>query len=431
MEETTLDALLWHGETQSIEIKGPCTFDGDMRAHLAFSIGCMANAPGGGTIIIGVENTTWQVQELTAKQIASFDSTKIAHYLKERFDPLPQVHVERVDHHAGPVLLIAVAEFDDVPIVAVKQIASSQRTYANPGDVPMRSRTCECRRIASADEMRELLFRAVTRRTEVLLSQFRALMLGASAAPASEPPEELFAGALPNWAPDVPEWRGRHAQCAWWEVNLLPMPALDAPLDPSRVVDLIRASAVRWRGWHYPTLGVKGQNLEYFQDFARLAYEGNQESELWEAAYAGAFASAHVLRTDLIPEDPVDFRHQPPPDRLVDYVGVCWSLTEFLRFATSYAEGLGCESLWVRVALRNVQGRELSAFDSRYALLASGASSMPDIVQARIFSRAELQSAWRELAVDWTKAVLTVFQWPDASRDGLASQQTRLIERRW
>ncbi len=58
MDPSALDAILSQGETRNVEIKGTCAFQDDIRAHLAASIGCMANTPGGGTIVIGVENTT-------------------------------------------------------------------------------------------------------------------------------------------------------------------------------------------------------------------------------------------------------------------------------------------------------------------------------------------------------------------------------------
>src|SRR5689334_12851835 len=65
MDPNALDAMLSQGETRNVEIKGACAFQGDMQAHLAATIGCMANTPGGGTIVIGAENTTWTVQGLS------------------------------------------------------------------------------------------------------------------------------------------------------------------------------------------------------------------------------------------------------------------------------------------------------------------------------------------------------------------------------
>lgn len=431
MDPSTLDAVLSQGETRNVEIKGACGFQSDMRSHLSTSICAMANTPNGGTIVIGVENTTWAVQGLTAEQIASFDITKIAKYLKERLAPLPRLTVEQVAHPRGNVLLIQVPEFEEAPIVVTKQIADSkQKVYANEGDVLIRSRTCECRRIASADEMRDLLSRALMRRSELLLTEIRAIMTGVAPTQPATPPEDLFAAALPDWPVALDAWGEQRPQSAWWEVNLLPIPPLAAPLEPQRMIDLISTSAVHWRGWNYPTYGVHDQDFAYAQYYARFAYEAKRFSERWQASYTGAFGSAHIVHGDMIPQDS-DFRHPPAPERLIDYIGIVWSVTEFFRFATSLAEGLGCEALWTRIALHNITGRQLGVFDPSYALWGAGASSMRDVVQGHVLARTELVSAWRELALDWTKQILTVFQWPDANRGGLAGLQTRLIERRW
>lgn len=431
MDALALDDMLQRGETRNVEIKGACSFEGDMRAHLAHSIGCLANTPDGGTIIIGVENGTWSVQGLTQKQLETFDTTKIANYLKARFAPMPRFTVERIAHPDGTVLLLQVPEFDDVPIVTIKQIAQSDgKVYARESDLLIRSESRECRRISSPEEMRDLLSRALARRQETLLAQIRAIMTGAAPTLPETPPEDLFADALPAWESTLSTWSKQRPQCAWWEVNILPVPALPKPVEANRMVELVSNAAVHLRGWYYPTYGVMNQDFAYTQSYAHLAYESKRESERWQVSYEGAFGSAHVMRIEML-TDLDSHRHPPPPDRLIDYIDICWSLTEFFRFATSFAEGLGCEALWMRVGLHNVKGRVLGAIDPRYGFLdAGGTSSMASVVQSRIFPAVELASAWRETALDWTKQILTVFQWPEASRERLAAHQERLIERR-
>ena len=131
----------------------------------------------------------------------------------------------------------------------------------------------------------------------------------------------------------------------------------------------------------------------------------------------------------MIPRD-ATFPHPPAPERLVSHIDIAYSLTEFFRFATSLAEGLGCEALWVRIVLRNIAGRRLGEYSLGYTLPTMGPASMHDVVQGHIWTRTDLASSWRELALDWITQILTVFQWPDANRGALAGLQTRLIERR-
>ena len=431
MDVPALSDLIRRGETRNVEIKSACGFEGDMRAHLANSIGCLVNTPGGGTIMLGVENNTGVVKGLTREQLASFDPTKIANYLKSRLTPTPRFTTEQISHPDGVILLLQIPEFDDVPVMVVKQIEDSARNvYAREGDLLIRSETRECRRINSADEMRELIGRALSRRQETLLTQIRAIMQGATIPQPLFLPEEAFATALPEWDTTLAAWKKQRPKCAWWEVNLLPVPIALKPLEPAQLVEFIRQHAVKWSGWYYPTYGVKDQQVAFTQHYVQFAYESKRDSERWQAAYDGSFGSAHIVRGDTLAEsDPQTF--PPIRDHIIDYVDICHSLTEFFRFATSLAEGLACEALWVKITLHNVKGRPLGALDSQYDFLGPrDVASIADVAQAQTFSAVDLASAWRERALDWTKTILTVFQWPEASREKLAAHQERLIKRR-
>ena len=187
---------------------------------------------------------------------------------------------------------------------------------------------------------------------------------------------------------------------------------------------------VRWRGWYYPTLGIRGQELTYLQQYLRFAYDDDRVSEQWQASYGGAFASAQVNLGDLI-EIERGVRLPPLSERYIDFINIIWSVTEFFCFATTLAEELQYESLCVRIALHNIANRPLGSFEPMYNLWDSGKASMPDIEQNRVFLRAELESACREFALEWVQGIFPVFQWPEASKSKLAMQQGRLIERRW
>src|SRR5262245_9785836 len=91
MDANELNELLKHGETQNVEIKGACAFLDDMRPHLAKSIEALANAPGGGTLVIGVENTSWTVQALRSsrRQVSTLRSSQtISRNVSPRFPVL-------------------------------------------------------------------------------------------------------------------------------------------------------------------------------------------------------------------------------------------------------------------------------------------------------------------------------------------------------
>lgn len=263
LDDAEFERLLQRGETRQVEMKGAESFAGDFRSHLTASIAAMVNIPDGGTIVVGVDTTaTPRVIGLSPEQIASFDPTRIAQYIGERLDPLPRFHVEHFSHADGQVLLIQVTEFEHVPIVVKRQIESAHRMFAREGDILIRSNSCECRRVKSAEELRELLGRALTKQTEHLLTQIRLIMLGSPPETPEKPPSALHQELLPQWATRKLALAERLAGRAWWELQLLPLPPCVQPLDAKIAANIIDTSAVRWRGWYLPTFYQS--NLKYF-----------------------------------------------------------------------------------------------------------------------------------------------------------------------
>ena len=125
------------------------------------------------------------------------------------------------------------------------------------------------------------------------------------------------------------------------------------------------------------------------------------------------------------------FEDPPPPDRILDAIGVLWSITEFFRFALNLAEGLRAENLWLSIRLKGIRGRSLGSFDPSRMWWGDTQSRAGDVPFDENFTVADLKSSWKEKARGWSRRVFTVFQWPDADDKQLAADQEKLIERRW
>lgn len=435
MDTITFENLLAQGEVQNVEFKGNERFDGDFRAHLAAAIIAFANTSGGGTIVIGIEKDSQRVTGVSPENLRTFDPTDISKYLRERASTLPLFRVERYQHAAGIVLLIQVQEFDEVPIIVTKQIANSKKAYAQVGDILIRTRSSECRRISSVDEMQDLLTRAVMKRSEQLLGQIRIILSGEKPVIPERSPQEQFNELLPNWKEKVDTLASEIGAAARWEIQLLPIPLLTPVINLQSIPELVRRSAVRWRGWRFPQDFERLNFGKYYLDYAEVDIKisntfGFPHNEFWQMSNRGAFGAASGMWQELVQQQ-AQFNYPPPPNRLISAKDVCWTITEYFRFVTTIAETLDYGSLWLRIALCNVNLRLLGDYDNPWFGLELKQSYLPTIELMGIFSQAELVSSWRTLAQDWAARMYTAFQFADVSKDHLASLQQDLMSRQY
>lgn len=423
--------LLPRRELRNFDFKASESFEGDFRVELAIAIAAMANTPGGGTILVGVaeEGSVRVPRGLTPEQLRTFDTTIVGQFLRERLDPAPEVEIADVRMPGGPVLVeVRVPEFGEVPIVVKKTLQKSgeRNASAREGDLLIRTHAAQSCRVSSAEETREILGRALSKTSERLLEQIRAVVTGSAPPRVEFSPEDRHVDELPEWNRQVAELTSAWPDLARWEVRMLPDPR-PPRIEPPRLRQVLQESAVSLRGWDFPAMNPS--DVKFHQTQMTAAIDWDRFHERMSLGYQGAFGFARILWGDLAPETSLGY--PPPPARPIDFVGLLWDLTEFLRFAVTLFEKLGAESVWLDVALHGVRGRKLGAFDLRRSLHWNTVAVDPAIRCSRLEKFGILQGEWKSLAVDWAREIFTVFQWPDANAEMLRKDQEDLLQRRF
>lgn len=428
MDATQLDALLKQGETKNIEFKGSIGFEGDFRPHFAATIASMANTADGGTVLVGVERREGVHLPigLSPEQLESFDPTRITQYLRGRLSPLPVFTTETVRLSTATCLAIQVRAFEDVPIIVSSTLQGANKLHAREGDILTRTSAAETARISNADDMRELLGRAVRRKGEDLLSDLQAILTGAPPRRQASS-EELFTKELPGWQKVLDDYETEFSAYAHWVCWVLPLP-LSAPLPPMQTGEALQTSVVRLRGWNFPAIPKEG--LTYRAGYVEGRVDWDVFRERLAASYSGAFGHASLIWSELQPQAPT-FNYPPPPARPLDFVDMTWTLTERLRFVTSFLEALGAEGAWVAIELRGIGDRYLASFTPRRRLGEARKSSESIIRLEGTFSVPDLRASWKDVARQWVRTVYTVFQAPDVSDEIIQRDQDDLLERRW
>lgn len=414
-------------EDRNFDFKGPGEFSGEFRAGLTVDIGAMANTSGGGTLIIGVRkvNGVWTPEGVSTEQLVSFDKTPVMQFIKNFLDPPPHFEIETVKVEGKKVIALAVMEFEDVPIVVKKTIQHDDKLFAREGDLLIRSEAAESRPVQSADEFRQLLGRAISRKSEALLADIRAVVTGAGPRRLEETPNEIFEAQLPSWPGEVAAFDDRFNRYARWEVRILPLP-LSGPLDPKLLPMILRSASVSYRGWDFPHI----DRLLFGLGHVEMRTDSQEFKEVGLFGERGSFGFSTVIWSELTGKQK-GFEHPEPPDRILEAIGALWSITEFFRFALNLAETLKSENIWLSVRLKGIRRRSLGSFDPRRRLSGDRQSRIEEVPLAELFAVADLKSAWKEKARDWAKRIFTVFQWPEADDAMLSKDQDQLIERRW
>jgi predicted HTH transcriptional regulator len=164
MSPEALEALLVGAqETDSIDFKAAMSWD---KKTFVKDILALANVIDGGAIIVGVEDGTFARQGLSDEQIDSFDYDIMRDQVAPYADPRVVFSKEVLqDANGMNYVVIEVAPFEEIPVICARGGHDVQE-----GDIYYRSRSRrpQSARVARADDMREIIETAISRRSRSL-----------------------------------------------------------------------------------------------------------------------------------------------------------------------------------------------------------------------------------------------------------------------
>lgn len=118
-----LEELLAPGEQLGVEFKGPGPLsDTRLRAQAVRAIMGLANRRDGGTLVIGVDAAPgrFDVRGLQPGELNSWDGDAVADAVAAYADPPPRTELTVKQHVGKTLVVISVAEFEDVPVLCRK-----------------------------------------------------------------------------------------------------------------------------------------------------------------------------------------------------------------------------------------------------------------------------------------------------------------------
>jgi hypothetical protein len=143
-------------------------------------VAALANV-GGGHIIIGRDGPSFASGSVTPQQAASFDPTLLNTDVHNYLTPAIECRVEIDEVDNDMLVVVEVPEFESSPLIFQEVgncgVAGCKKTpHFRPGDVFIRTKAVQSRRVTDADEMRDIITRAVRKSRDELVTAMQRML---------------------------------------------------------------------------------------------------------------------------------------------------------------------------------------------------------------------------------------------------------------
>jgi hypothetical protein len=264
-------------ERQHFDFKGPMRWDESTRdaIDLVKDILALANS-GGGHLVIGVaeDSGTFNLVGLADDEIATWESTRLGNKVRVYSDPPVGVRVRIVECGTERFAVITVDGFQRVPHICKKTVDRDGKRILTEMTLYVRTVACESRPVQTADELNEIIERAVRTRQDQMLTAMRSAMIGASTTTGADDRSSFnqqITEALQESAEPLPD----KSYDAFYTDVMFPSRFEEDRFSRAQLKDALSAASVIYEGW--PLLLYEGSEkfITTLPDGLRLQYAGS------------------------------------------------------------------------------------------------------------------------------------------------------------
>lgn len=390
MNENSLREILANNKTENKNIDYKLTVkwgNKEKENEIIKDILSMANTQDGGRIIIGVEDKTLEITGMSDEDFNSFDNTKVNQTLKNYSDPEHNISVYKFNDFDGKkIVVINIPEYQEVPIICKKNYfnENKKQNILQEGQIYIRTESGESKTVAASSEvMREFLTRAISKKSDNLLSNIRILLKGET----SKPKEDIV--SLYSKEIDKTKSNSSYYQVfnkekenlGYWELISYPSEYKDERLSLSEISKIAENAVVSKRGVSFPYIkkyssklqtsntsdGVEYLHLDKMEKFSKYSYY-IIESEYYSFSQDGLFWGQKLYEED------VDIELRPyaqkysesnsaPFYTLLHFREIIFSIMEFFLFFKRYYESFmdDSESIHIEINMHDCKNRFLTS----------------------------------------------------------------------
>lgn len=416
-------------ETKNLDYKEDLNWDkssNDKKLETVKDIIAMANTQDGGKIVIGVRDDDYEFVGLSEEDYKSFDQTKLNEFLHKYTDPKFSCQVYKDKIYEKYVVVIDIPEFQEVPIICKRDAHSSKnnsKQILQKGQIYIRTDKATSEVIPSAQEMRELLGRAIVKKGDELLNNIEHLIKG-KPLKTTEDSEEKYKIEIKETNDYLSRVLGEELKkYGYWEVYVYPTDYVAKRIaELKKIKELIEKSEVGLGGWHFPD--TDNGNASNFTKCRQAYTIWNKYIEGYRAYQSGLFVWKRAIWEDI---EGRNSNGKP----VLSFINAIYSITEFFLFFKRYYEEISPDSdLHIEVILNGTKDRKLIALDPSDSL-EDWYIAKEDLIRIQEDIKVvDLRASYKEIANRVIRDIFTVFNWDNVSEEVIDKLQTKLIERK-
>ena len=417
------------GESRNLDYKGPFSWSSvskDEKIKIAKDVLAFANARDGGVILIGVDDATGELLGLSDEQFSSFDQTKFNDFVQVYTDPRHTSNIYRRELDGKKIVVIEIPEFVDVPIVCRQEATSSadpHKTYLRKAALYKRTDKATSEAIDDADELRELLNRALLRRQDELMAAMTRIIN-----PQRQPEPIAELASYDGEISETDEFislkiHDALANLGHWTVTFRPTRYVRNRIPELRTVQsMVREARVTARGRDFPYIAEPNASNfgRGFQSWVDMSGYISRTAQAWRAYTSGMFRWKGALWEDT---------HSEYAGRnVISWVGMIFSFTDWFTFAQRYYERFleVDDSIRFDFSLIGAKDRALISIPPAGPLFSRYASQETNVLTEGTIDMAELRSDPLGAARRQVRRVLEVFNWNGVTDQLIADWQGRI-----
>ncbi|MCC9602870.1 ATP-binding protein [Stieleria sp. JC731] len=409
--------ILETGESDKIDAKGPMGWDGGVEsAGLAKDIAAFANSKDGGVIVIGKSESddgSFALDGVSDQQSASFETTKVATWVNNRFSPPIGLVCHTHRHTNKKFVIITIDEFSDVPHLCTKTFqdpANAKKLLLREKTIYVRTANAESAPLGTIEELRTVIGLATAKRGQEMLAMFNSMLSG-NPLIASKSSDEQFEEELSTVTADLGEAYIKATEKGVWVLSIRPSNFNQQLFDDDaqELEERIRRNQVRLRSDFPPSrTGTHMRDWGLCNDTYR---------ETWGLTTSGQFI---LLRPYYENErefecpwrDLSGQRSEPilPPGKWLDVKPSLLTIAEFFAFAERFVGEYGVgERVSVQVRATSINGRHLVTTDGNINRDMTPECRANQFTFTKLLSVEEFRATWEELAAQAMKRFSDIF----------------------
>lgn len=400
-------------EIRAVEFKGPeSTRSTPFVANVARAALALANQRDGGFIIVGVDESDPERSGLSAEQLDEWlDYDNVVDKINRFADP--PLRIDRAVRElpgGARVVVLQIAEFDDVPILA----ARDYERIIQKGQLYTRSlRKPESSARHTQNELREVLELATQKQLTRFMALAAAANLTVNAGESASSRYDRESAVFEEEAKLEDIFATAH-----FHFTVRPEGYEEERADFGDLGRMVRQAAVHARGWPYPW-------VQRPQNGASWVWEQELEihRETWVAFESGQFQSWHAIPLD--GRRRTDSRPDPDQDHgYFSYVAPVAEFTEVVVFAQRWQEAVApAVPVTVTMSLRGAKGWELVSDSMLRSPFRGDHRLQTDAWERTVTVTPGMGEAVRDLAIGPSVHLLQRFGWSGASAQIVRADQ--------